>query len=282
MKPGKIHASKITAAVKELCVRSNIILRPDVLSAIKRAHGKERLSSAKSMLSILIQNAGIAEESDLPICQDTGMVTVFVELGVDAVITGGNIKDAINDGVKAAYAESFFRNSVVSHPIKRLNTGTNTPAVIHFDPVPGSRVRLTVMPKGFGSENKSRLCMMNPTAGIKDIIDFCVDSVRSAGADACPPYVLGVGIGGTMEECALLAKKALIRKLDKRNPDTILAKMEKAIERKSNGLGIGVMGMGGGATVLGVSILSAPTHIAGLPVAVNISCHALRGAQALL
>ncbi|MBF0494089.1 MAG: fumarate hydratase [Candidatus Omnitrophica bacterium] len=192
------------------------------------------------------------------------------------------MKKAVNDGVKTAYAEGYFRKSVVADPIKRKNTGTNTPCVIHFDFIAGDKIKISVLPKGFGAENKGRISMMNPTAGGGEIIDFCVETIKRAGCDACPPYVVGVGIGGTIEECALLAKEALLRPINKRNTEKHIASIEKEIFKKANGLKIGVMGLGGNSTVLGVNIETGPTHIAGLPVAVNLSCHAMRSASGVV
>jgi fumarate hydratase subunit alpha len=232
------------------------------------------------MLKVLVDNAKMAEDKKIPLCQDTGLVVVLLNIGRDVVLSGGDVKEAVNEGVKEAYKEGFFRNSVVEDPLMRKNTGTNTPAAIHIDIVDGKNVEILVMPKGFGSENKSRLVMMNPTARPEEIIDFCVETVKMAGPDACPPYVLGVGIGGTMDTCAYMAKKALFRPLSERNPKPHIEDLEKRIKEKANELGIGVMGLGGGSTVMGVNIEAGPTHIAGLPVAVNVGCHALRSARA--
>lgn len=279
----EIMAQDIEETVRELCLKANTVLRPDVLKALKIAYEKEdNLSISKKMIGILIENARIAKEKRIPICQDTGMVTVFVEIGSETMVTGGTLPSAVNKGVERAYKEGFFRKSVVKSPITRENTGTNTPAIIHVDITEAEGMVITVMPKGFGSENKSRIAMLKPAGSLEQVIEFCVESVKIAGSDACPPYVLGVGIGGTMEECALLAKKALLRPIDRRSKNSLIADMELKIEKRANDLKIGVMGLGGKVTVMGVNIEEAPTHIAGFPIAVNISCHALRSARAAL
>ncbi|RKY41162.1 MAG: fumarate hydratase [Candidatus Makaraimicrobium thalassicum] len=279
----EVKIAEIEKAVKALCVRANTVLRPDVLEALEEIHGKEKEGTlAKKMLGILLENAGIAAEERIPICQDTGMVTVFIEMGKDVVVRDGRLPDAVNRGVEQAYEEGCFRKSVVEDPLMRNNTGTNTPAVIHMDIVDGDTMAVSVIPKGFGSENKSRISMLDPTCGPERIIDFCVETVRIAGPDACPPYILGVGLGGTMESCAALAKKALLRPINEPNRKPHIAELERGIKERANALGIGIMGLGGGATVMGVNIEEAPTHIAGLPVAVNLSCHALRSGSAVI
>ena len=281
MKIRKIKALEIERTVKELCISANTVLRNDVVRAIRKAYREENNGTlAKKMLGILLENARTAEKEKIAICQDTGMVTVFIDMGQDVVVYGGGIKDAINRGVKKAYSETFFRKSVVRDPLIRENTGSNTPAVVHMDIVRGKAFRISVVPKGFGSENKSSLAMLNPTCTSEDIVKFCVETVKRAGPDACPPYVLGIGIGGTMEKCAIIAKKALLRPIGKPNPERHLAELEEGIKKEANMLGIGVMGFGGKNTVLGVNIEKFPTHIAGCPVAVNVSCHALRSASA--
>ncbi|MGB2661042.1 MAG: fumarate hydratase [Candidatus Omnitrophota bacterium] len=279
----KINVGEIKQTVKALLLKANIELRSDVLQALEELYRKEEGGTqAKNMLGILVENANIAREKRIPICQDTGLAVVFLNIGGNVVLDGGDIKAAVNEGVEEAYKEGSFRNSVVEDPITRKNTGTNAPASIHIDIVEGDNIEISVMPKGFGSENKSRLIMMNPTADSEKIVDFCVETVKIAGPDACPPYVLGVGIGGTMESCALLAKKALFRPINESNPKPHLAELEKKIKEKCNALGIGVMGLGGGSTVMGVGVEAGPTHIAGLPVAVNVGCHALRSASTIL
>ena len=258
----KVDISDIKKTVKDLCFKANLELREDVLKAIENCYSTEKEGTqSKNMLKVLIENAGIAKEKKIPICQDTGMVIVFLNIGKDVVLSGGNVKEAVNEGVKEAYKEGFFRSSVVEDPITRKNTGTNTPVAIHIDIVDGDKVEILVMPKGFGSENKSRLV---------------------AGPDACPPYILGIGIGGTMDICAHLAKKALFRSINETSSKPHIKELEEKIKEKANALDIGVMGLGGNSTVIGVNIEVGPTHIAGLPVAVNVGCHALRSASAII
>ncbi len=279
----RISERQIQDTVKALFIKANNVLRPDVFLALNAARRREKVGTVSAkMMSMLVENARIAREESIPICQDTGMATVFLEIGMDVDTSGIDVVSAVNKGVARAYKEGFFRQSVVKDPILRGNTRDNTPAMVHIDMVKGSKIGIHVMPKGFGSENKSRSVMLNPTAGVGKIFDFCVDTVKMAGPDACPPYVLGIGIGGTAEVCALLAKKALLRPINKRNKEKHLAKLERMIAAKANRLGIGVMGLGGKTTVLGVNIEACPTHIAGLPVAVNVSCHALRSASAII
>jgi fumarate hydratase subunit alpha len=279
----EINIKEIKQTVKDLSLEANIILRKDVFQALERCYGDEKAGTqAKNMLKVLIENARIAEEKKIPLCQDTGMVVVFLDIGKDVVLRGGDVIQAINDGVREAYKEGCFRNSVVEDPLIRKNTGTNTPAIIHTDLVDGDGIKISVMIKGFGSENKSRSIMMNPTQGAEEIVDFCVETVKMAGPDACPPYVLGIGIGGTQDACALLAKRALLRPIDKSSSEVHIAELEHEIKEKTNALDIGVMGLGGGSTCIGVNIETGPTHIAGLPVAVNVACHALRSASAVI
>ncbi len=277
-----IDAERIKDTVRDLCIQANTVLRPDVLEAIRELARKEPDALAKNMLEVLGQNADIARLDKLALCQDTGMVTVFITIGGDVVVRGGNITEAINEGVKAAYEEGHFRKSIVTDPLLRVNTGTNTPAVVHIDVIGGSKLEIAVMPKGFGSENKGRTVMLNPTASLEEIVEFCVETVKLAGPDACPPYVLGVGLGGTMEQCAFLAKKVLLRPVSSASSDPHTAELENRIKQKTNELGIGVMGLGGISTVMAVAVERAPTHIAGLPMAVNLSCHALRSASAVI
>lgn len=282
MNTRNIEAKVIEDTVKALCIEANTVLRPDVLEAIKDLYQKEKNNISKDMLKILIENAEIAQKEKIAICQDTGMVTVFIDIGEDAVIQGGGVTDAVNRGIEAAYREGYFRKSVVKSPVLRKNTGTNTPGVLHLGIAGGDKVTISVMPKGFGSENKSRMAMLDPTSGPERIVDFCVETVKTAGPDACPPYILGVGLGGTMEECALLAKKALLRPVNESNPEPHIAELERDIKGKTNALGIGIMGLGGRSTVLGVNVEEYPTHIAGLPVVINLSCHALRSAAKVI
>ena len=279
----EIDVGKIKEAVAELCLKANFELRKDVLKAIKAALSKETNPRARGILKSLIENAGIAIAKHLAICQDTGIAVVFLEIGQDVAIVGGDLREAIDDGVREGYRRGYLRKSIVEDPLfSRKNTSDNTPAVMHLDIVKGDKIKVVVSPKGFGSENKSAIKMFNPTASFEDIKAFIVDTVSSAGPGACPPFVVGVGIGGTFEEAALLSKKALLRPIDKRNSKRELARLEKELADAMNALKIGPMGLGGKATVLGVNILEGPTHIAGLPVAVNISCHATRGAEKVL
>ena len=278
----EITVSQIRDTVRDLCLKANFELRKDVLSAIKSAYKSETLPRAKGILKDIIENARIARDKKIAICQDTGMVSVFLDIGIDVRITGGNLEDAINDGVLKAYDRGCLRKSVVDDPILRNNTRTNTPCVIFTDIVDGDKINVTIAPKGFGSENKSRIKMFNPTSSLEDIKKFVIDVVKDAGADACPPLVLGIGIGGTFEKAANLAKKALTKPIDKNNAKRHIARLEKEIKSEINALGIGPMGLGGKTTVFGVNILEYPTHIAGLPVAVSVSCHATRGASKVL
>jgi fumarate hydratase subunit alpha len=234
------------------------------------------------MLKAILENARIAKAERLAICQDTGMVSVFMEIGSDAAVVGGSLKDAINDGVAEAYDKGCLRKSIVDDPLIRSNTRTNTPCAIYTDIVDGEKIKITVSPKGFGSENKSRIKMFPPTASLSEIKDFILSVAREAGPDACPPLVLGIGIGGTFDKAAYLAKKALLRPVDGANRRRHIARLESELRRDINALGIGPMGLGGKTTVLGINILEFPTHIAGLPVAVNVSCHATRSAEKTL
>jgi fumarate hydratase subunit alpha len=278
----KISVGKIKEAVRDLCLKANFELRKDVLRALKAALKKETGDRARGILRSIIENAHLAKSRKIAICQDTGMAVVHLEIGQNVAFTGGDLKKAINDGVRESYSKGHLRKSVVNCPILRENTLTNTPCVIFTDIVPGDRVKIGVSPKGFGSENKSRIKMFKPTASLGEIKDFIIDVVRDAGPDACPPLVLGIGMGGTFDVASHLSKKALFRPVDKRNPKRHIAKIEKELIRGINALGMGPMGLGGKTTVLGVNILDYPTHIAGLPVAVNISCHATRSAETIL
>lgn len=274
----KLNVSEIRKIISELCIKANIILRKDVEKAIKNAFKKEKNKKAKNIFKILLENAKIAKKEKRPLCQDTGLVCVYLKVGQDVMLVGGDLKMAINKGVEEGYRKGYLRKSVVKSPVMRKNTGTNTPAIVYTDIVKGNKVKITVVPKGFGSENKSKIAMMNPTASDKDIVSFIVSVVREAGPDACPPYILGVGLGGTFDKASSLAKESLILPIDKINKDLHLKRLEKDILDKVNKLNIGPIGLGG-ATCLGVNILEYPTHIAGLPVAVNISCHITRSAS---
>ncbi|MCX5679045.1 MAG: fumarate hydratase [Candidatus Omnitrophica bacterium] len=278
----EINVSRIKKAVEELCLKANFTLRKDILNALERALKKETNPRARSILKTIIENARLAKANSLAICQDTGMVFVHLDIGQNVRLFGGSLRKAITDGVKEAYARGCLRKSVVGNPLFRENTKTNTPAIIVTDIVDGNKVKIDLAPKGFGSENKSMIKMFKPTASADEIKDFIIDVVKGAGPDACPPFVLGVGIGGTFEVAAGLAKKALIRPIDRKNPDKRLARLEKELLEEMNSLGMGPMALGGKATALGVNILSYATHIAGLPVAVNMSCHATRSASKTL
>lgn len=278
----EIDILKVRQTVAELCLRANFELRPDILRAIKAAAKRETNVRAKKILKSLVENARLARREKIAICQDTGLVFVRIEMGQDVHLTGGSLTDEVNKGVKEAYSEWCLRKSVVDDPLLRRNTGTNTPCVLFTEIVDGDRLRIEVTPKGFGSENKSAIRMFRPTASIEEIKRFVIDVVRRAGPDACPPLVMGIGIGGDFEGCAFLAKKALLRPVDKRNPKRHIARLERELMREINALGMGPMALGGRVTALGVNIMESPTHIAGLPVAVNVSCHATRGAEKVL
>jgi fumarate hydratase subunit alpha len=270
-----IDSKKISSTVKNLCLKANIELRSDVLSLLKDSCGKESDPKARGILKAILDNARIARKEKLAICQDTGLPCVFVELGQDLKIKG-DLNNAINKGVDEGYKSGSFRNSVIKDPLGRGKSG-NAPAIIHIDLVKGRKFKITVLPKGFGCENKSQLKMFNPTASWPQISEFIVNAVKTAGPDACPPYVVGVGIGGSADYACLLAKKALLRNINSKN-----SKLEDSLLKEINKLNIGPMGLGGKATALAVKIEEYPTHIAGLPVAVNISCHATRSATAVI
>ena len=276
-----ITQKQIENAVFKTSLKANFVLRKDALDALKNAVKKEKKQSAKNMLKVLIENAKIARSKKIAICQDTGMVCVFCEIGTNVKISG-DIKQAINNGIKKAYKEGFLRKSVVDDPLLRKNTNTNTPASINFDFINGSRIKISLIPKGFGSENASFVKMFNPTTPAKEIIGFIVKTVKEAGASACPPLVLGIGMGGTLDKAAVLSKKALLIPIAKKNPKNHIKALEKEILEKINKTNIGPMGLGGKTTCLGANILTYPTHIAGLPVCVNVCCHALRSASVII
>lgn len=278
----EIDVSKIKDAVTELCLKANFELRKDVLKALRRALKEEADKRPKNILKSIIENARIAKSKRLAICQDTGMVSVNLEIGQDVALVGGDLKGSINDGVKEAYNKGYLRKSVVDDPLIRKNTNTNTPCIIFTEIVEGDRLKITVSPKGFGSENKSSIKMFRPTNSISDIKEFVLEVVKRAGPDACPPFILGIGIGGIFAKASDLAAKALLRPIDIRNPKRHIAKLEKELLKEINALRLGPMGLGGRTTCLGVNILESPTHIAGLPVAVNMSCHATRSAEKIL
>lgn len=271
----KIKSEQIVEHVKKLCIEASLYLGEDVLSCIKERTKSEKSEVGKNILNILVENAEIAKEKNIPICQDTGMAVFFVELGQDVVIEGDTLTDAINDGVRQGYEEGYLRKSVVS-PISRVNTKDNTPAIIHYEMVKGDKVKIEFAAKGFGSENMSKMKMLKPSDGLEGIKKFIIDTVSEAGPNPCPPMVIGVGIGGTVDKCAQIAKKALFRELGEFNKDENIAKLESELLASINKLGIGPQGLGGTTTALGLNIETFPTHIAGLPVVVNINCHASR------
>jgi fumarate hydratase subunit alpha len=271
----EINISQITTAIRDLCIKANTHLGEDVLEAFIKAIELEVSPTGKDILEKLLENARIAREEEIPICQDTGFAVVFVELGQEVHLVGGDLKEAINEGVRQGYQEGYLRKSIC-HPFTRKNTGDNTPAVIHLDIVPGERVRLIVAPKGGGSENMSRVTMLTPAVGMEGVKDFVVQRVKESGANPCPPIIVGVGIGGTFETAALLAKRALLRPLGSQNPNTELASLEAELYEEINALGIGPQGLGGRITSLAVHVAMMESHIASLPVAVNIQCHAAR------
>ncbi len=272
----EIHISEIINTVKELCIESNYYLSNDVKEALNNAKENETWPLAENVLDQLILNSNIAQNENMPICQDTGMACIFIEIGQEVHIVGGALEDAINEGVRRGYDEGFLRKSVVKDPINRVNTKDNTPAIIYYDIVPGNKLKITVAPKGFGSENMSRIKMLKPSDGLQGVKDFIIETVKLAGPNPCPPIIIGVGIGGTFDKAAYLAKKALIRPVNKRNDEKFYGDLEEELLETINKLGIGPQGFGGKTTALGINIETYPTHIAGLPVAVNINCHATR------
>ena len=271
-----ITASEIAEAVRKLCIEACTELPFDVRKALLSAYEKENDPVPRSVLDTIIRNYKIAEEEHMPICQDTGMACVFLEVGQDIHIEGGSLCDAVNEGVRRGYTEGYLRKSVVTDPIRRGNTGDNTPAMITTEIVPGENLKITVAPKGFGSENMSAIRMLKPAQGLEGVKDFILETVKNAGPNPCPPIVVGVGIGGTFDKCAGLAKKALLRNIGEKNPDPFYAGLEEEMLEKVNALNIGPQGFGGRTTALSLAIETLPTHIAGLPVAVNINCHVTR------
>lgn len=271
-----INSLEITDAVRDMCISANCHINPDIKSALEKGVETEGSEVSRGVLRNLLQNAEIADRKEVPICQDTGMAVFFIEIGKEVFVEGDTITDAVNKGVSKGYTEGYLRKSVVADPLDRINTKDNTPAVIYYDFVEGDKIKITFAPKGFGSENKGGLKMLNPSDGVDGIIDFVIETVRKAGANPCPPMVIGVGIGGTMDKAAVLSKKALTRDITVRNEKPYYAELEKKLLEKVNMLGIGPQGMGGTTTALAVNIETYPTHIAGLPVAVNINCHATR------
>lgn len=277
-----INSEEITKSVRDMCISANCHLNKDIREALENGVKNEESEVSRGILKNLLVNADIADRKEVPICQDTGMAVFFVEIGNDVHIEGDTITDAINKGVSLGYTEGYLRKSVVKDPLERVNTKDNTPAVIYYDYVKGENIKITFAPKGFGSENKGGLKMLNPSDGVEGVIDFVIETVRKAGANPCPPMVVGVGIGGTMDKAAVLSKKALTREITERNENPYYADLEKKLLEKVNMLGIGPQGMGGITTALAVNVETYPTHIAGLPVAVNINCHATRHAVKVL
>ena len=277
-----INSDEITQTVCNMCIKANCYLNNDIRSAIEKNIADEKSDVGRVILDKLLQNANIAAQKEVPICQDTGMAVFFVEIGKDVFIEGDSITEAINKGVAKGYTDGYLRKSVVKDPLNRINTKDNTPAVIYYDFTDGDKIKITFAPKGFGSENKGALKMLNPSDGVDGVIDFVIDTVRKAGPNPCPPMVVGVGIGGTMDKVCVLAKKALTRDISERNHDSFYAELEQTLLERINKLGIGPQGMGGITTALAVNIETFPTHIAGLPVAVNINCHATRHAVEIL
>ena len=272
----EITANQITEVVERLCIEANEHLPEDVKCAIRSCRACEDGEIAKGILDNIIENFEIADRENVPICQDTGMACVFLEIGQDVHIAGGSLTEAVNEGVRRGYDKGYLRKSVVRDPVRRGNTGDNTPAMLYTEIVPGEHITVTVGPKGFGSENMSAVRMLKPSAGLQGIKDFIIETVEAAGPNPCPPMVVGVGIGGTFDKAALLAKKALMRPVDSSNEDSFYADREKELLDRINRLGIGPQGFGGRTTAIGLNIETLPTHIAGMPCAVNISCHVTR------
>ena len=277
-----INVNEIIKTVKELSIEANYYLPNDVKEAIEKAEKNEKWPIANNILNKILENSQIASAEKMPICQDTGMACVFVDIGQDVHITGGSLEEAINEGVRQGYAEGFLRKSVVKDPIHRVNTNDNTPALIYYNMVPGDKVKITVAPKGFGSENMSRIAMLKPSDGLEGVKNFVLETVRMAGPNPCPPIVIGIGIGGSFDKAAYLAKKALIRPVNENNTDEFYGNLEKELLEEVNKIGIGPQGFGGKTTALALNIETYSTHIAGLPVAVNINCHATRHKERVL
>ena len=277
-----INVNEIIKTVKELSIEANYYLHNDVKEAIEKAEKNEKWPIANNILNKILENSQIASAEKMPICQDTGMACVFIDIGQDVHITGGSLEEAINEGVRQGYAEGFLRKSVVKDPLHRVNTNDNTPALIYYNMVPGDKVKITVAPKGFGSENMSRIAMLKPSDGLEGVKNFVLETVRMAGPNPCPPIVIGIGIGGSFDKAAYLAKKALIRPVNENNTDEFYGNLEKELLEEVNKIGIGPQGFGGKTTALALNIETYPTHIAGLPVAVNINCHATRHKERVL
>ncbi len=272
----EVDVIQITDILEQMCIEANCVLNSDIKSALRSGLECEDGETAKDVLGNILKNAEIACGEFVPICQDTGMAVVFIKIGQEVHLSGGSLNDAVNEGVRRGYKNGYLRKSVVADPVRRGNTGDNTPAIIHTEIVDGDEIEITIAPKGFGSENMSAVKMLKPSEGIDGIIDFVVSTVENAGGNPCPPLVIGVGIGGTFEKVAYLAKSALLRSVDSRNPDPFYAELEDALLEKINELNIGPQGFGGRTTALGVNVETFPTHIAGMPCAVNINCHVTR------
>lgn len=277
-----INSDEIVNAVKRMCVSANCHINDDIRRALEKSLETEKSDISRGVLKNLLKNADIADKKEVPICQDTGMAVFFIEIGSEVFIEGDTLTDAVNKGVALGYTEGYLRKSVVRDPLDRVNTGDNTPAVIYCDFVKGDKLKITFAPKGFGSENKGGIKMLNPSDGVDGVIDFVTETVRKAGANPCPPMVVGVGIGGTMDKAAVLSKKALTRNIEIRSENPFYAELERTLLERINKLGIGPQGMGGTTTALSVNIETYPTHIAGLPTAVNINCHATRHAVVVI
>lgn len=277
----EIPVSVISETIERLCIQACYHLGDDVKKLLVEAQEKEESPFGSQILGQILDNIDASKEEQLPLCQDTGMAVVFLEIGQDVQISGGSLAEAVNEGVRQGYLKGYLRKSVLS-PLKRVNTGDNTPAIIHTEIVEGDQVKITVAPKGFGSENMSQLVMLKPADGVEGVKKFVLDTVTKAGANPCPPIILGIGIGGTMEKAAYIAKKALLREAGKPNPDQEMADLEQELLEKINATGIGPQGLGGRTTALAVHIDTFPTHLAGLPVAINVQCHAARHAEAVI
>ncbi|AQR92948.1 fumarate hydratase [Clostridium saccharoperbutylacetonicum] len=278
----EINVELVRDAVRKLSIEANYFLGADIKEALENAKNEETWKLAEDVLDKIIINSEIACNEEMPMCQDTGMACVFVEIGQDVHLIGGSLEDAINEGVRRGYEEGFLRKSVVGDPIRRVNTKDNTPAVIYYDITEGDKIKITLAPKGFGSENMSKIGMLKPSDGLEGVKKFIIDTVKAAGPNPCPPMIIGVGIGGTFDKAAYLAKKALLRPINIRNKDNFYEDLENELLIKINELGIGPQGFGGRTTALGLNIETYPTHIAGLPVAVNINCHATRHKEVVL